>query len=214
MTKEDLINEFDKLQSKFGSPSCNSVYGGGKDKNPDLCLIFINPTARNIATDKDWKGIRCQWLGTKQVWKFLCSSGLFYEKLNNEIQNMKAKDWTPAFCEKVYNEVANKGLYITNLAKCTQDDARPLPDKVFKEYRDLLLEEIKMVNPKKIILFGNQVSSIVLNEKISVSEYRKTSKNLLIGDKIYKCFPVYYPVGNGFFNAPKAIEDLKYIKNL
>ena len=30
----------------------------------------------------------------------------------------------------------------------------------------------------------------------------------------YKCFPVYYPVGNGFFNAPKAIEDLKYISKL
>lgn len=68
-----------------------------------------------------------------------------------------------------------------------------------------------MLIRKKIILFGNQVSSIVLNKRISVSEYRKTSEDLKIEDKVFKCFPVYYPVGNGFFNAPKAIEDLKYI---
>lgn len=211
MTKDELINEFDKLQIKFGSTKRNSVYGGGKEANPRLCLVFINPTARNIATDKAWTGIRCQWLGTKQVWKFLSEAGLFDEKLNSEIQNKKASDWTQEFCEQVYREVARQGLYITNLAKCTQDDARPLPDKVFMEYRDLLLEELKMVNPDKIILFGNQVSSIVLDKKISVSNYRKTSEKLLIDGYAFECYPVYYPVGNGFFNAPKAIEDLKYI---
>lgn len=76
------------------------------------------------------------------------------------------------------------------------------------------MKEIEIVNPKKIVLFGNQVSSIVLNKKISVSEYRKTSVDLTIGNHSYHCFPVYYPVGNGFFNAPKAIEDLKFISKL
>lgn len=211
LKNEELIKEFDKLQEKFGSSTCNSVYGGGKNKNPNLCLVFMNPTAKNIATNKEWKGIRCQWLGTKQVWNFLANAGLFDKDLNNQIQNMRPKDWSPKFCKEVYDEVAKQGLYITNLAKCTQDDARPLPDKVFKEYRDLLLEEIKMVNPKKIILFGNQVSSIVLNKKISVSEYRKRSEDLVLGKKNFKCYPVYYPVGNGSFNAPKAIEDIKFI---
>ena len=213
LKNEKLIKEFDILQEKFGSVNCNSVYGGGKDNKPDLCLVFMNPTAKNIATNKEWKGIRCQWLGTKQVWNFLANAGLFDKDLNNQIQNMRPKDWSPKFCKEVYDEVAKQGLYITNLAKCTQDDARPLPDKVFKEYRDLLLEEIKMVNPKKIILFGNQVSSIVLNKKISVSEYRKRSEDLVLDKKNFKCYPVYYPVGNGSFNAPKAIEDIKFIVN-
>ena len=211
LKNEKLIKEFDILQEKFGSVNCNSVYGGGKDNKPDFCLVFMNPTAKNIATNKEWKGIRCQWLGTKQVWNFLANAGLFDKDLNNQIQNMRPKDWSPKFCKEVYDEVAKQGLYITNLAKCTQDDARPLPDKVFKEYRDLLLEEIKMVNPKKIILFGNQVSSIVLNKKVSVSEYRKISEDLVIDKKNFKCYPVYYPVGNGSFNAPKAIEDIKFI---
>ncbi len=211
MKKEDLLKQFDLMQKKFGSINCNSVYGGGKDKNPKLCLVFMNPTAKNIATSKEWKGIRCQWLGTKQVWNFLTNVGLFNKNLNDIIQKIKPKEWSPEFCKDVYKEVSNQQIYITNLAKCTQEDARILPNKIFKEYRNLLLEEIKYVNPKKIILFGNQVSSIVLNKRISVSEYRKTSEDLKIEDKVFKCFPVYYPVGNGFFNAPKAIEDLKYI---
>ena len=85
---------------------------GGKDKNPDLCLVFMNPTAKNIATSKDWKGIRCPWLGTKQVWKFLADVGLFDKNLNNQIQNMKPKDWSLEFCENVYDEVARQNVYI------------------------------------------------------------------------------------------------------
>ena len=87
MTKEKLIKEYDILQEKFGSKERNSVYGGGKEKNPELCLVFINPTARNIATDKNWTGVRYQWLGTKQIWQFLTKAGLFSEELNNKIQN-------------------------------------------------------------------------------------------------------------------------------
>lgn len=214
MNKNDLIKKFDEMQLLYGSPQLNSVYGGGKEDGPDLCLVFVNPTAKNVATNKNWKGIKCQWLGLKQVWKFLTNACLFDENLNNQIQNMKPCDWTPKFCKQVYDEVAKRGLYITNLAKCTQEDARSLPDEVFRKYRPLFLEEMKLVNPKKIILFGNQVSSIVLNQKISVSNHRKQSVNLVVGNKKYACFPVYYPVGNGFFNAPKAVEDLKYISRM
>lgn len=214
MTKTDLISQFDKLQEIYGSKNYNSVYGGGCENSPRLCLVFINPTARNIATKKNWTGIRCQWLGTKQVWKFLANCGLFDEDLSLQIQSMKAEDWTPEFCEKVYSEVKKRNIYITNLAKCTQDDARTLPNSVFESYRDLLLDELDMVKPQRIVLFGNQVSSIVLKDKISVSSCRKKSYKLQTSNNIFECYPVYYPVGNGFFNAPKAVEDLKYISSL
>ena len=98
MTKEKLIKEYDILQEKFGSKERNSVYGGGKEKNPELCLVFINPTARNIATDKNWTGVRYQWLGTKQIWQFLTKAGLFSEELNNKIQNIYFK----SLCVCVY----------------------------------------------------------------------------------------------------------------
>ncbi len=213
VTKEELIKEFDCLQDIYGSKNRNSVYGGGCEKNPELCLVFINPTARNIATDKAWKGIRRQWLGTKNIWSFLTQAGLFDERLNSRIQSMKPADWTEAFCEEVYDEVEKRKIYITNLAKCTQDDARGLPDAVFRNYRDLFFEEMKLIYPKKIVLFGNQVASIVLDKKISVSQWRKKLETFCFDGKEFWCLPVFYPVGNGRFNAPKAIEDLIWIKN-
>jgi uracil-DNA glycosylase len=84
------------------------------------------------------------------------------EKTFKEIRSKKPDEWTPEFSEQVYQEIADHKAYITNLAKCTQSDARPLKDNVFKEYLKYTLQEIQETNPKHIIAFGNQVSSILL----------------------------------------------------
>ena len=72
-------------------------------------------------------------------------------------------------------------------------------------------------------MFGNQVSSIVLDKTISVSKCRKKlflkeiNKNPFPQDEIeeykkqYKFYSVFYPVGNGIFNIDKSIEDIKWI---
>ena len=211
MEQINLVNVYDTLQKKYGDKNLNSVYGGGCIKSPKVCFVFMNPTAKNIATAKSWKGVRYQWLGTKPIWKFFNKLGLISDELNNEIQNKKAADWTNEFCIEVYNVVKNNKFYITNLAKCTQADARHLSDSVFLEYKKYLLLELEQVNPKKIVFFGNQVSSIMLNQNISVSNCRNQKFNLEINKKNFDCYAVYYPVGNGFFNVDKAIEDLNKI---
>ena len=211
MEQINLVNVYDTLQKKYGDKNLNSVYGGGCIKSPKVCFVFMNPTAKNIATAKSWKGVRYQWLGTKPIWKFFNKLGLISDELNNEIQNKKAADWTNEFCIEVYNEVKNNKFYITNLAKCTQADARHLSDSVFLEYKKYLLLELEQVNPKKIVFFGNQVSSIMLNQNISVSNCRNQKFNLEINNKNFDCYAVYYPVGNGFFNVDKDIEDLNKI---
>lgn len=208
---EKLIKTYDELQIKYGSKELNSVYGCGEKNNPRIALVFMNPTKRNIATDKTWKGIRAQWLGTKQIWEFFTKCGLFDEKINEEIKTKKPKDWTPDFCEYVYDEVKNRGLWITNLAKCSQDDARPLSDKVFLKYKDLLCRELEIVKPQKIFFFGNQVSSLMLDKKITVSTVRKKKFEFAINGETFECYSVFYPVGNGRFNQHKAIEDIKQI---
>ena len=208
---KELHRKYDDLQNKFGSQELNSVYGYGCMNNPKLALVFMNPTKRNIATTKAWNGLRAQWLGTKQIWDFLTKCGLFDSNINEEIKNKKPADWTPVFCTYVYDEVIKNGIWITNLAKCTQDDARPLPDNIFIEYKDLLREELRLINPKKIFLFGNQVSSIVLEQPITVSTCRQKKFNINIDDKFIECYAIYYPVGNGRFNQDKAIEDIKQI---
>ena len=115
------------------------------------------------------------------------------------------------FADLVYDNVEKHKYFITNLGKCTQVDARILPNSVYTQYLDLLCKEIEIVNPKIIITLGNQVSSIILDKNISVSQCRKQYFQKNIAGKNYKVYPVYYPIGNGMMNIDKAIEDLKFI---
>ena len=211
MNLEDLNKEYDKLQKKYGAKELNSIYNGGCNKNPDICFVFMNPTGRNVAAAKDWEGIRAPWIGTKNIWDLFCAVNLLDKDIYNEIKSKKGSEWTEDFSKKVYDDVKEHNIFITNLGKCTQVDARPLPDAVFLKYLKLLEKEIEIIKPKVVVLFGNQVSSIVLKQKISVSQVRKQVFNKKIKDVEYKCYSVFYPVGNGRFNIDKSIEDIKWI---
>ena len=207
----DLTKEYDKMQVQYGAKELDSIYNGGCEKNPDIFFVFMNPTGKNIASAKSWKGRKSPWLGTKNIWKLFYQVHLLSEEVFYEIQKRKPNEWDYAFCDSVYDEIAHKKLFITNLGKCTQVDARPLSDEVLKQYLTLLFKEIDIIKPKVIITFGNQVSSIILNKKISVSENRKVCHKLKINQHTYNVYPVYYPVGNGIFNMDKAIEDINWI---
>lgn len=206
-----LNKEYDKLQKIYGDPTLHSIYNGGCEENPNICFVFMNPTGRNIASLPGWPGPYHPWLGTKNIWDLFYAVSLLDEDIYNSIKSIKGSEWTPEFSKKVYENIINHKVFITNLGKCTQIDARPLKDSYFKDYLPLLEKEIKIIKPKVVILFGNQVSSIFLNEKISVSQTRKQYFDKKIGKETYKCFPVFYPVGNGRFNIDKSIEDIKYI---
>lgn len=213
MTLKDLEKEYDKLQKKYGAKELDSIYHSGCVDNPDICFVFMNPTGRNIAANKSWKGLKAPWIGTKNIWDLFYSTNLLDKEIYQKIRNRKGKDWTEDFALEVYENVKKHKYFITNLGKCTQIDARSLPDSIYLNYLNLLEKEIEIINPKVIILFGNQVSSIVLNEKISVSQTRKTEFIRNINGKDYHFFPVFYPVGNGRFNIDKSIEDILWIKD-
>lgn len=207
----DLNPKYDKLQKIYGAKELDSIYYGGCSENPDICFVFMNPTGRNIAAFKSWQGLKSPWIGTKNVWNLFFQLNLISNETYEKIRSIKGSEWTPSFAKEVYDDVTKHKVFITNLGKCTQIDARPLPDSVFLEYLKLLRKEIEIINPKVIILFGNQVSSIVLEQKISVSTCRKTRFIKKINKKDYKFYSVFYPIGNGSFNIDKSIEDIKYI---
>lgn len=207
MTLKDLEKEYDKLQKKYGAKELDSIYNGGCTDNPDICFVFMNPTGRNIASSKSWNGLKSPWIGTKNIWDLFYELDLLDKDIYNKIKTIKGSEWTEEFANIVYEDVKKHKYFITNLGKCTQVDARELPDSVYLKYLDLLKKEFEIIKPKVIILFGNQVSSIVLNQKISVSLVRKKCFN----KEGYKFYSVYYPVGNGRFNINKSIEDIKYI---
>lgn len=213
MRVKDLNVYYDKLQLEYGEPTLSSIYNGGCEDNPEVCFVFMNPTGKNIASTIEWKGRRSPWIGTKNIWKLFYRIGILDEELFLDIQERKPKDWNEEFADNVYKALEYKKVYITNLGKCTQIDARPLPDKVLKEYLELLYKEIDIIKPKKIVVFGNQVSSIFLSSKICVRSVRKKEFNICIGETSYPVYPVFYPIGNGMRNIELAIEDLTYILN-
>ena len=157
------------------------------------------------------EGIKSPWIGTKNIWDLFFKLNLMNEKIYKNIKKIKGSEWTEEFAEQVYDDVRRHKYFITNLGKCTQIDARELPNSVYEEYLDLLKQEIEIIKPKVVVLFGNQVSSIVLNKKISVSQCRKQLFINQINDNEYKFYSVYYPVGNGRFNIDKSIEDINWI---
>ena len=212
MKLEELKPQYDKLQIKYGAKELDSIYNGGCAENPEICFVFMNPTGRNIASSKEWKGIKSPWIGTKNIWDLFYKLDLMDEKIYKKIKEIKPQEWSEEFAKEVYDDVKQHKYFITNLGKCTQTDARVLPNSVYEEYLELLEKEIEIINPKVVVLFGNQVSSIVLGQKISVSQCRKKLFLKKIGDKVYKFFSVYYPVGNGRFNMDKSIEDIRFIK--
>ena len=138
MTLEDLKVKYDKLQKKYGAKELDSIYNGGCTENPDICFVFMNPTGRNIASSKEWKGIKSPWIGTKNIWDLFYSLNLMDENIYNKIKSIKGNEWTEEFAEEVYNDVKKHKYFITNLGKCTQTDARELPNEVFKQYVELL----------------------------------------------------------------------------
>lgn len=211
MKIEKLNKEYDKLQCLYGDKNLKSIYNGGCINNPDICFVFMNPTGRNIASDPNWKGKRSPWIGTKNIWKLFYKINLLDECIYEKIIQKKPCEWNEEFADAVYDNVEKHKYFITNLGKCTQVDARVIPNSVYEKYLNLLLKEIEIIKPKIIITFGNQVSSILLNKNISVSQCRKQYYILNISNSIYKVYPVYYPIGNGMMNIDKAIEDLKYI---
>ena len=211
MTLRELNKEYSKLQHLYGAKELDAICNGGCETNPDICFVFMNPTGRNVAASKEWLGIKSPWLGTKNIWDLFFALNLLDKNIYLKIKTTKSVCWTEKFAEEVYKNVSDNKCYITNLGKCTQVDARELPDSVYEKYLDLFFKEIDIVKPKVIVLFGNQVSSIVLNEKISVSQCRKKRFEKKIKSNIYSVYSLHYPVGNGRFNIDKTIEDLGWI---
>ena len=206
-----LHSQFDELQKIHGDSSLSPIYGAGDIRGPRVMFIFMNPTARNISSRPSWDGLRAPWIGTKLVWGLFREVGLLDEWIFHQIVSYRPEQWTRAFAQQVYEDLEKRSVYITNLAKCTQVDSRPLPDRVYRDYVALMYQEIETVNPKKIVSFGNQVSSLLLNKKVRVGDYSDDSYEQLLLNRSFNVYPTYYPVGQGRRNQPAAIERINSI---
>jgi DNA polymerase len=208
---KEIQKDIDRLHKKHGDKNFTPLYGTGCIKNPKVLFLFMNPTAKNLTVHKSWEGIRAPWIGLKNTWRLMKELGFINSELNEKVRGSRKEEWNHEFAIELYSCVAKNKGYLTNLARCTQPDARHVSDVVFRESLAITLREIELINPKIIISFGNQVSTNLLGYPIKVSETRKQKHDLRIGKKTYTVYPTFYPVGMGLRNMSKAIEDIKFV---
>jgi hypothetical protein len=213
----EIASKVKRLSSQhYGNHTLDAISGAGKTKSPKLALVFINPTHRNVSTRKEWTGLKAPWIGCSNIWNLFADAGLIDDSINKEIQHAKTS-WSYKFTDKVYSHVAEKNLYITNIVKWAGLDAK-LPERAkIDMYLPLLIEELTLLDPQRIIAFGQLTFDALLRslelEKAKFSEMNEktldTNRLEYVNSKIGSIVPCYFPVGQGIKNKDKAVEILK-----
>jgi len=207
----ELWNEVDNCKEcKDSDNKLKHILGGGKETNPEIMFVFINPTYRNITANPNHKGRRFPFIGTREIWDAFIKSGILDSSI---LKNFSNADF-------VINEVEKKEIYFTNLVKCTTPNSE-LPDtKLINKKLSLLFKEIDIVKPNLIVTFGLLPFYAITGSKIKLSEFynkQLKSNNLItytskeIEGAAYNVFPCYFPVGRG--KRKEALILLKLIKN-
>lgn len=202
-------------KQQFPESRLEPVMAGGKTIKPKVMFVFINPTYKNTSSDSNWKGERRPWQGTKYIWKIFSDAGIFSQVLLKEIQGKRT--WDVEFADKVYKHIEDRDFYFTNLVKWTGENADlPNADKV-KLFLPILLREIELVYPEKIVTFGLIPFNALCNVKLRLDDYYHESlaNNCLrsyevaVRGNYFKVVPCYFPVGRG--NPKRATKLLSML---
>jgi len=209
-------------QQYYGDHTLDAISGAGQVKQPKLALVFINPTHRNISTNPGWNGLKAPWIGCANIWQLFAEADLIGQEINQAIQAAKT-DWTEQFALDVYSHIADQGLYITNIVKWAGLDAKLPEREKIKLYAPLLLEELHIVQPRRIIAFGQLTFDGMIRELgIKTPETFGSMNELILATgeihsvqtALGEIVPCYFPVGQGIKNRAKAIELLRLVNHL
>lgn len=206
-----LWNEVDNCEDcKNSQNRLQHILGGGKELNPNIMFLFINPTYRNTTSKPDYSGLRFPFVGTKEIWNVFISSKLLGKEILQNFDNAKL----------VITSVSESGFYFTNLVKCTNENADlPKSDRINKKM-GLLFKEINIVRPNLIVTFGVLPFEALTGQKLKLSQHyenQKKSNKLItyksreISGRKYDVWPCYFPVGRG--KKKEALELLKMLRN-
>ena len=177
--------------------------------NPELMLILVNPTYRNLSSDPKYKGARFPFIGVRQFWKVLANGGLIDK---NVTENLPIRaEWKNEHTQQIQRELIRKKLFLTNIVKCCYGHSLYPENKVIAEQLKLLADEIKIIRPRKIVVFGGLVYKTLTGKNIKLAEYWNKQKigndsEIISGLKI-SVIPCYFPIGRG--NPKKAAEIMR-----
>lgn len=177
--------------------------------NPKLMLILVNPTYRNLSSDPKYKGVRFPFIGVRQFWKVLADGGLIDEKVAHELPLREY--WGGEHTEQIKQELIRNKLFLTNVVKCCYNHSAYPDRKAVKDQIKMLADEIRIVNPKRIVAFGGLVYKTLTGKNVKLSEYwnsRRTGKSREIVSGLNIIVePCYFPIGRG--NPKKSAEIIR-----
>lgn len=178
------------------------VPGGGWTAQPELMLVFINPTVRNISAHAAWPGPRFPFAGKPKLWHILAEAGLIDADLPSEIAALGP---TPPMVERLIAAAQQARLYLTNAVKCVDDGSNlPAADRVAAALPQLQAE-IGLVRPRLIVALGLipfralTGLNVRLSDQLWDAEHGRINlyPSLPIDGRSYPVFPCYFPTGRG-----------------
>jgi hypothetical protein len=176
--------------------------GGGCDFQPDLMLVFINPTVRNITAHADWDGVRFPFASKPKLWQILAETGWISSDLP---ERMAALGPTPAMVDRLVTETRECKLYLTNAVKCVDGGSNlPAPARVAVAW-SILQAEIALVQPRYIVAFGLIPFRLLTGHNVRLADelwqaqqgYPAFYPSHSIVGQTYSVFPCYFPTGRG-----------------
>ena len=203
-----LYKRFDDCQlCRLSGNSLRHILGGGKKKSPKVVFVFINPTHTNISSHSNWDGLRFPFIGVTHFWKIFADSGWVAAE---RVEDIKKHGWNVKTIKNLEDDLSDRGIYITNLVKCTFTHGDYPEKKYFDYHLPLFEEELSVVKAKAIVSFGTLTTNYLTGENLTFKKYFENPQPLVY-DHI-PVYPCYFPVGRG--NPKLARHVLSGLTNL
>lgn len=171
------------------------ILGGGLGYRPKAALVLINPTYNNISSQPRYAGLRFPFVGVARFWRVLTDAG-----------------WLPPVSDDpraLHKLLSDRGIYLTNLVKCTSPHGNYPQREVFSYHWPLFQKELEIVQPQNIVAFGILPVKYLTGQTIKMRDFVARAYPLAYKNLV-PVYPCYFPVGRG--NPKLAVVMLRRIK--
>ncbi len=178
------------------------VPGGGCEVQPDLMLIFINPTVGNISAQGEWPGVRFPFASKPKLWHILADAGWVRADLPARIAELGP---VPNMVRMLVDEARQQRVYLTNAVKCVDDGSQlPSAERVAAAWPQLQAE-IALVQPRHVVALGLIPFRVLTGQSVRLADELWAAQHgaltaypsrPIVGNT-YPVFPCYFPTGRG-----------------
>jgi DNA polymerase len=115
--------------------------------------------------------------------------------ISDEINGKPFSEDTGLLLDKMLEAInldRNK-VYLTNVVNFRLPDNRKLSENDIVNFQPLILDHIKIINPKLIMILGSTALKTLFNEQQSITKIRGKWLKLIINNNTYSCMSSYHP---------------------